>query len=107
MIFLDSILLELTSDRTLKNRFESTELDTFWLGLKDEYGLLSRKAVDKLLQFSTTYLCESAFSTMTVIKTKQRNRLDAEEAMILAISPILPNIKELSKNVVKQTHKYI
>lgn len=34
--FLDIILLELTSDPTLENRFGSTDLNTFWLGLKDE-----------------------------------------------------------------------
>jgi len=42
--------------------------------MKNEYPNLHEIALRFLLCFSTTYLCETAFSAMTVLKTKQRNR---------------------------------
>lgn len=97
---------ELISDRTMKNLFESIPLDQFWLQAETEYTNLGRKAIDKLLQFSTTYLCESAFSSMTIIKTKIRNRLDAEHAMLLAISNIQRRIDELSRALSRRKHTF-
>lgn len=90
----------------MKNFFETVELDEFWLRMKEKYSELSQKAIDQLLPFPTTYLCESAFSTHGIIKTKQRNRLDAEDATILAISKIEPRNKELSKIVMKNKHTF-
>lgn len=97
---------DLVSDPTLKNSFDSVSLEEFWLSVEAEYKELSDKAMNKLLQFSTTYLCESAFSTMTLVKTKQRNRLNAESAMFVAISKIKPRIEELSKNLHRRTHTF-
>lgn len=65
--------------------------------MQTEYPDLSRHALRILLNFSSTFLCETSFSTMAAIKTKQRNRLDAANAMRVALSNIQPNIKELSK----------
>lgn len=79
--------------------FESLPLDEFWIKMKAEYDNLSRKAIQILLHFSSTYLCESAFSSMTIIKTKQRNRLDAESSLRVALSDIEPRIKTLAKKV--------
>lgn len=90
----------------MKNLFEASELEEFWIKIQKDFSSLSRKALDKLLQFATTYSCESAFSDLTVIKTKQRNRLDAQNAMILAISTIVPRFDELSKKVLKETHTF-
>lgn len=88
----------------MRNLFDQTTLDEFWLKMQAEYSALSRKAVNKLLPFTTTYLCETAFSTMSIIKTKHRNRLDADDAVTLAISKIEPRMKELSKNVLITKH---
>lgn len=83
----------------MRNLFDQTDLEEFWLKIRDKYSALSRKAVNKLLPFTTTYLCETAFSTMSIIKTKHRNRLDAEDAVMLAISKIEPRLEKLSKHV--------
>lgn len=90
----------------MESLFGQIELDEFWLRVKYEYAALSKMAIDKLLLFSTIYLCEAAFSTMTIIKTKQRNRLDAHDAMILATITIEPRNKELSKAVFNQIRKF-
>lgn len=90
----------------MENYFARVELDEFWLRVEKDYPDLSQRAVEKLLLFSTTFLSEAAFSTMSLIKTKQRNRMDAHDATILAISDIQPRLKELSKTVLKNKHTY-
>ena len=39
--------------------------------MKNEYPNLRERAMRFLLRFPTTYLCETAFSAMTVLKTKK------------------------------------
>ena len=58
-------LAELSCDRTLKIQFRKKSLSAFWLNVSTEYPLLSDKAVNILLPFATTYLCETAFSALT------------------------------------------
>jgi len=48
----------------------------------------------RFLRFSTTYLCETAFSAMTVLKTKQRNRLQLSDCLRLAIASIHPKLTD-------------
>ena len=48
-----------------------------------------------LLAFSTTYFCESGFSTMLHMKTKARNRLDAADGIRCALSSTSPRIEAL------------
>lgn len=45
----------------------------FWAARSEEYSELLRKAVNFLLPFPTTYLCESGSSHLFIIKTKYRN----------------------------------
>jgi len=52
-------LAELSCDRTLKIQFREKSLSAFWLSVSTEYPLLSNKAVNVLLPFATTYLCET------------------------------------------------
>lgn len=74
-------------------------LDEFWIKMRAEYDELSQNALRILLNFTSTYLCETSFSAMTVIKTKYRNRLSAENAMRIAISTIEPQIVKLVQEV--------
>ena len=61
-------------------KFNNMPLTDFWLSLESEYGELSRIA--RMIPFASTYLCETAFSAMTAIKTKGRNRLSVEGDLI-------------------------
>ncbi|XP_071053350.1 zinc finger BED domain-containing protein 5-like [Onthophagus taurus] len=79
-------LLELSADGMLHLKFKSENLDTFWLKRKTEYPELTTEALKCLIPFSTSYLCELAFSSMAQIKSKLRNRLNLENDLILKIA---------------------
>ena len=55
-----------------------------------------------LILFSTTDLFESGFSALLAIKTKQRNRLDAEDNMLVAVSKTIPQFCVLVENKQQQ-----
>lgn len=91
-------LTGLHCDRTLMIKFNEVTPDAFWISIRQEYPLISTKAVNILLQFSTSYLSEQAFSCLNHIKSKSRNcLLSVEEEMRVSLSKIRPNIQELTK----------
>ena len=95
-------LLELSSDRTLQASFGSTTLDEFWISIAREYPRLSMAAMDVLLPFGSTYLCEKTFLALTYIKNKYRSRLWVEDDLRVAISGIKPRMELLCSK--KQAH---
>ncbi|XP_067303616.1 zinc finger BED domain-containing protein 5-like [Pseudorasbora parva] len=99
---LEDALLELSSDRTFKTLFSSSTLPEFWIAVAEEYRELSGVAMDVLLPFGSTYLCEQTFSTVTYMKNKYRSRLDVEDDLRVAVSNIRPQITLLCTE--KQVH---
>uniref|UniRef100_A0A3B4TIW1 Uncharacterized protein n=1 Tax=Seriola dumerili TaxID=41447 RepID=A0A3B4TIW1_SERDU len=85
----------LSCDETLKASFRKHTLLDFWMKQYSEYPVLSDKAVRFLLPFATTYLCEKGFSSLVVIKTKYRSRVDAEPNLRLKLTSIDPDIAGL------------
>jgi len=76
-------------------QFNSMSLISFWIKRSCEYPLLSEKAVNVLLPFATTYLCETAFSAVTAMKTKHRSRLNIEHDIRVCLSRISPRLDKL------------
>ncbi|XP_076045277.1 zinc finger BED domain-containing protein 5-like [Oratosquilla oratoria] len=70
--------LELKFDSTAKEDFKDMDLETFWVKYLHVYPLTSHQALRILTMFGSTYMCETAFSTLVSIKTKYRNRLNVE-----------------------------
>ena len=50
----------------------------FWDSMRSTYPIVSAFVIKQLIPFATSWLCEAAFSAMSVLKTKHRNRLDIE-----------------------------
>uniref|UniRef100_A0A8C7Z0S1 DUF4371 domain-containing protein n=1 Tax=Oryzias sinensis TaxID=183150 RepID=A0A8C7Z0S1_9TELE len=85
-------LMEVASDRGLQMKFGASTLTQFWLCVRQEHPELGQKALEQLLLFASTYLCEASFSAMMLIKTKQRNRLCLEKSLITAVVSLPPRM---------------
>ena len=86
-------LIDLRNDVTLKSIFYQKELSEFWVSIQGEYSVLSRKAIEILLPFGSSYLCELGFSTLTTIKSKKRERLtNIDQEMRVCLSKIEPRL---------------
>ena len=88
-------LIELKGNQKVKMEFDSMELTTFWCHQLKVFPLLTERALNVVVPFVTTYLCETGFSTLLHIKTKARNRLNAGEDMRLALSKTVPRFNEI------------
>lgn len=88
----------MSCDQTLKSYFKSTQLVQFWLNVRKDYPAIAKIALRNLMSFSTTYLCERAFSTLIYLKNKYRNKLNVESDLRLKLTSFNPDIDFLVKN---------
>ena len=90
-------LIEVCADRGLKLLFESSNVTHFWSSVMKEHPDLGKMALEKLLPFGSTYLCEASFSALSVIKSKQRNKLNVnlEQSLITAVASISPRMEKI------------
>ena len=96
-------LIYLSCNDSLKVKFQlSLSRPHFWLSVKNEYPSLSEKAMKILIQFSTAFLCERTFSSVTVIKTWYRSRLEIDAALRLAVTSLEWNLHILMSNKLEQ-----
>ncbi|KAI6655424.1 Zinc finger BED domain-containing protein 5-like [Oopsacas minuta] len=75
--------------------FNNLSLEKFWVKYLPMYLDLSQLAFRVLVQFSSTYLCETGFSTLVLIKSKYRRRMFVEADLRCALSGTPPRIKIL------------
>ena len=64
-------LTEIFHDRTLRLKHADFFLDSFWIIIENEFPNIGKKALEIMILFSTTYMCELGFSAMT--KNKKRD----------------------------------
>ena len=80
----------------MQAKFRSSPMSEFWLSAAPEFKHLSRKAVDYLLPFASTYLCEYGLSSLTTIKRKYRATLaTVENDLRVCLSNIQPRLDRL------------
>ena len=96
-------LIELKASSRLNMQFSTVVSPSeFWASNHEAFPNLAPKALRVTLHFVTTYLCEAGFSTLVVMKTKLRARLDVGSDIRVAISKTTSRIKHPVKN--KQEH---
>ena len=86
---------ELTNDSFAKDEFHSCKLEEFWVKMQHCYSRIGVQALNILVPFSSTYLCECGFSALLTIKSKAMNRLHVQSDIRYALSTTLPDIKKL------------
>lgn len=87
--------IDLQNDSKAKVDFPNMDLEDFWLLYLPVYPEVAREAAKLLVQFSSTYLCESGFSALANLKSKYRARLDVESDLRCSLSNLQPNIEKL------------
>lgn len=99
-------LLDVSTNIGLKSLFPTVSLADFWSRLLPTYPAAATFAVKLLLPFASTWSCEAAFSALTAMKYKARNRLYVENDLRLALSKkISPRIDMLcSKSQCQPSH---
>ena len=92
-------LIDIQGNIAAKRFYEKEGFINSWLEKGNTLApILTTIAInDCILPFTTTYLAETAFSAVTVIKTKARNRLVIHNDLRMALTSILPNIPGGSK----------
>ncbi|XP_068201642.1 general transcription factor II-I repeat domain-containing protein 2B-like [Palaemon carinicauda] len=80
---LESEIVELQANETLKAILKSGE-KTFWHIIPDmSYPVLKQTVQKMMCYFVSTYTCEFTFSTMNIVKRKQRSRITNAHLNIL------------------------
>ena len=57
---------------------DDNTVEEFWIYMIAWYPNVAKVALCSFLPFVSTYLCESGFSTMLLIKASHRNRFELE-----------------------------
>lgn len=89
--------IDFQEDPRKKADFEKTGLDVkqFWCEQMAAYPSLAIRAMNVLVPFTTTYLCETGFSALLNLKSKWRNRLDVSDDMRVTLSVTVPRFHVL------------
>ena len=96
-------LIDINTDSNLKLKHAEIPLHSFWLLVEEDFPQIGQKALNVLLPFSTTYICEKQFSAMTSIKSQHRAQLSTlEHDMRVCLSSVEPRFGKLCASI--QSH---
>ncbi|KAF2362759.1 Zinc finger BED-type [Trinorchestia longiramus] len=91
--------ITMRANEALKIELQNQNADSFWISRLADSPTLSKRALNLLVSFSTTCLCEKGFSTVLGMKTKKRTRLNVANDARLALSTTKPRIPQLASNM--------
>ena len=92
--------IELTNDSFAKDEFYSCKLEEFWVKMQHCYPRIGIQALNILVPFSSTYLCECGFSALLTVKSEARNRLHVQSDIRCAL--IIYYFTDIEKLVAKK-----
>lgn len=102
---LSDVLIDLQSSQALREHWDKDGSACFWPSVTQQFWPLKRAALKVLVQFGTTYVCESSFSKLKYVKNKYRSRLGeaaVQNIMRIATTSYEPDYKVLLSGM--QTH---
>ena len=79
----------------MKLSYASTSLENFWCKTQIDFRGLAKRALNVLVPFSTTWLCESGFSSLLYMKNKDRNLLNPENELRISLTHKEPRFEKL------------
>lgn len=88
-------LAALSSDKRFQSVHKSMSVTQFWVNAKTSYPELHEKAMKLLLPFSSSCLCDAAFSALTA--SKQRDLRTYGPFLRLAVTSLVPRVEKLAK----------
>jgi hypothetical protein len=102
-------LIEIRSDSILETEFNERELADFWIRLQEEYPSVAKAASYIIILFASTYLWETAFSSLLEIKNKHKACLSTqafEPNLRISISNVAPDTDLLCRNIQSNPSRY-
>ncbi|XP_005005209.1 protein FAM200C [Cavia porcellus] len=93
--FIKNDLAELRASGQILVEFETMKLEDFWCAQLTVFPDLAKIALEILMPFATTYLCELGFSALLHFKAKSRSCFNMSDDIRVAISKIVPRFSEI------------
>ncbi|KAK4324248.1 hypothetical protein Pmani_005088 [Petrolisthes manimaculis] len=87
--------IDFVNDSSASDLFEKESLVRFWCKISKSYPHVAEEPLRSLLLFPSTYLCETGFSSLLVIKSKQRSRLNVEADLRCPLANTVPRLTKL------------
>lgn len=85
----------------IQNDMDLKSLQCIWEYSQDKYPIVTTAAHKTMSCFGSTYLAESSFSDMGIIKSDARNRLTNEhinQCLKISVSSYVPDFKKIAKS---------
>uniref|UniRef100_A0A8D8QSN0 General transcription factor II-I repeat domain-containing protein 2B n=4 Tax=Cacopsylla melanoneura TaxID=428564 RepID=A0A8D8QSN0_9HEMI len=99
---LEMEIIEIKNNIPLKIAFEQNGTEFWKLVEVAKFPNLKYLALNLKSHFGSTYLCESLFSTMKIVKSKYRSRLtdcNLNDCIRTALSKYVPDFQKLAKDI--------
>ncbi|XP_068211790.1 protein FAM200C-like [Palaemon carinicauda] len=94
--------IDMRHNHGIQMEFTNSQLDHFWPCQLKAYPAQATKALEVLVPFATTYLCEQGFSCLLHIKMKSRNQQNSEHEMRVALSTKTPRFDAIMEKKQQQ-----
>ncbi|KAJ4935631.1 hypothetical protein JOQ06_017162 [Pogonophryne albipinna] len=96
-------VLEMGSSELLKAQHKDAPVCDFWINVVPQARFKNTRAIAMFLltMFPSTYICESAFSSMNAIKSQDRNRHSSAhlgQCLRIATTEYKPNIRQVASS---------
>uniref|UniRef100_A0AAR2LE77 DUF4371 domain-containing protein n=1 Tax=Pygocentrus nattereri TaxID=42514 RepID=A0AAR2LE77_PYGNA len=91
-------ILEISKSDLLKEQHKDVSVTEFWINMIPQFSQARQIAMLLLTAFPSTYICESSFSSMNIIKSQDRNKLSSahlEQCLRIATTEHHPNFRSL------------